>query len=160
MNTRSIKECDHNSSGRKQMDLEFFLISSRNRRYLSDSLTKFWPKNLPYIIMQYWWHIFQRTHNCLSMFLTDVHLRVVTETTRQICAGLAYLHIRCGGTVRCSISTHGFDYSKPALMDRCTNWNWTAYWTKSRTTDTQLRHKSKISEKLGRCGRQNMLCRT
>jgi hypothetical protein len=26
-----------------------------------------------------------------------------------------------------------------------------------RTTDTQWRHKSKISEKLGRCGRQNML---
>ena len=25
-----------------------------------------------------------------------------------------------------------------------------------RTTDTQWRHKSKISEKLGRCGRQNM----
>ena len=29
--------------------------------------------------------------------------------------------------------------------------------TDSRTTDTQWRHKSKISEKLGRCGRQNML---
>ena len=28
---------------------------------------------------------------------------------------------------------------------------------KARTTDTQWRHKSKISEKLGRCGRQNML---
>ena len=27
----------------------------------------------------------------------------------------------------------------------------------SRTTDTQWKHKSKISEKLGRCGRQNML---
>ena len=27
----------------------------------------------------------------------------------------------------------------------------------SQTTDTQWRHKSKISEKLGRCGRQNML---
>ena len=27
----------------------------------------------------------------------------------------------------------------------------------SRTPDTQWRHKSKISEKLGRCGRQNML---
>jgi hypothetical protein len=27
----------------------------------------------------------------------------------------------------------------------------------SRTMDTQWRHKSKISEKLGRCGRQNML---
>ena len=27
----------------------------------------------------------------------------------------------------------------------------------SRTTDTQWRHKSKISEKSGRCGRQNML---
>ena len=27
----------------------------------------------------------------------------------------------------------------------------------TRTTDTQWRHKSKISEKLGRCGRQNML---
>ena len=27
----------------------------------------------------------------------------------------------------------------------------------ARTTDTQWRHKSKISEKLGRCGRQNML---
>ena len=26
-----------------------------------------------------------------------------------------------------------------------------------RTTDTQWRHKSKISEKLGRCGRQNIL---
>ena len=30
-------------------------------------------------------------------------------------------------------------------------------WTGPRTTDTQWRHKSKISEKLGRCGRQNML---
>ena len=29
--------------------------------------------------------------------------------------------------------------------------------SKARTTDTQWRHKSKISEKLGRCGRQNML---
>ena len=28
---------------------------------------------------------------------------------------------------------------------------------RSRTTDTQWRHKSKISEKLGWCGRQNML---
>ena len=28
---------------------------------------------------------------------------------------------------------------------------------RTRTTDTQLRHKSKKSEKLGRCGRQNML---
>ena len=28
----------------------------------------------------------------------------------------------------------------------------------TRTTDTQWRHKSKVSEKLGRCGRQNMLC--
>ena len=27
----------------------------------------------------------------------------------------------------------------------------------TRTTDTQWRHKSKISEKLGQCGRQNML---
>ena len=27
----------------------------------------------------------------------------------------------------------------------------------ARTTDTQWRHESKISEKLGRCGRQNML---
>ena len=27
----------------------------------------------------------------------------------------------------------------------------------ARTTDTQWRHKSKISEKMGRCGRQNML---
>ena len=31
-------------------------------------------------------------------------------------------------------------------------------WTPApRTTDTQWRHKSKISEKMGRCGRQNML---
>ena len=30
-------------------------------------------------------------------------------------------------------------------------------WVCARTTDTQWRHKSKISEKLGRCGRQNML---
>ena len=30
-------------------------------------------------------------------------------------------------------------------------------YSKARTTDTQWRHKSKISEKLGRCGRQNML---
>ena len=29
--------------------------------------------------------------------------------------------------------------------------------SQTRTTDTQWRHKSKISEKLGRCGRQNML---
>ena len=28
---------------------------------------------------------------------------------------------------------------------------------RTRTTDTQWRHKSKISEKLGQCGRQNML---
>ena len=31
------------------------------------------------------------------------------------------------------------------------------FGSKPRTTDTQWRHKSKISEKLGRCGRQNML---
>ena len=31
------------------------------------------------------------------------------------------------------------------------------WYAPSRTTDTQWRHKSKISEKLGRCGRQNML---
>ena len=34
------------------------------------------------------------------------------------------------------------------------------FWLESlqpRTTDTQWRHKSNISEKLGRCGRQNML---
>ena len=30
-------------------------------------------------------------------------------------------------------------------------------YSQSRTTDTQWMHKSKISEKLGRCGRQNML---
>ena len=30
-------------------------------------------------------------------------------------------------------------------------------WFKPRTTDTQWRHKSKISESLGRCGGQNML---
>ena len=30
-------------------------------------------------------------------------------------------------------------------------------WAKSPTTDTQWRQKSKISEKLGRCGRQSML---
>ena len=30
-------------------------------------------------------------------------------------------------------------------------------WLRARTTDTQWRHKSKISETLGRCGRQNML---
>ena len=30
-------------------------------------------------------------------------------------------------------------------------------WSKARTTDTQWRHKSKISEKLGQCGRWNML---
>ena len=30
-------------------------------------------------------------------------------------------------------------------------------WCVSRTMDTQWRHKSKLSEKLGRCGRQNML---
>ena len=29
--------------------------------------------------------------------------------------------------------------------------------SRSRTTDTRRQHKSKISEKLGRCGRQNML---
>ena len=32
-----------------------------------------------------------------------------------------------------------------------------AYQIDTRTTDTQWRHKSKISEKLGRYGRQNML---
>ena len=30
-------------------------------------------------------------------------------------------------------------------------------WWRARTTDTQWRHKSKISEKMDRCGRQNML---
>ena len=30
-------------------------------------------------------------------------------------------------------------------------------WVVPRTTDTQWRYKSKISEELGRCGRQNML---
>ena len=34
---------------------------------------------------------------------------------------------------------------------------WRYKSARSRTTDTQWRHKSKISEKLGRCGRQNML---
>ena len=34
---------------------------------------------------------------------------------------------------------------------------WKREYLSSRTTDTQWRHKSKISEKLGRCGRQNML---
>ena len=33
---------------------------------------------------------------------------------------------------------------------------WKKY-SRARTTDTQWRHKSKISEKLGWCGRQNML---
>ena len=32
-----------------------------------------------------------------------------------------------------------------------------ALWYCPRTMDTQWRHKSKISEKLGQCGRQNML---
>ena len=31
------------------------------------------------------------------------------------------------------------------------------YWAHPRTTDIQWRHKSKKSENLGRCGRQNML---
>ena len=31
------------------------------------------------------------------------------------------------------------------------------FWTGARTTDTQSRHKSEISEKLGRCGIKNML---
>ena len=30
-------------------------------------------------------------------------------------------------------------------------------WAQARTTDTRWQHKSKISEKLGRCGRLNML---
>ena len=30
-------------------------------------------------------------------------------------------------------------------------------WSETRTTDTHWRHKSKISKKLGRCSRQNML---
>ena len=34
---------------------------------------------------------------------------------------------------------------------------WQSHASLSRTTDTQWRHKSKISEKLGRCGRQNIL---
>ena len=37
-------------------------------------------------------------------------------------------------------------------------WMWLhTAWPDPRTTDTQWRHKSKISESLGRCGRQNML---
>ena len=35
--------------------------------------------------------------------------------------------------------------------------NLRCHWNRARTTDTQWRHKSKISEKLGQCGRQNML---
>ena len=38
-----------------------------------------------------------------------------------------------------------------SLFDFFQVWFWT------RTTDTQWRHKSKISEKLGWCGRQNMI---
>ena len=34
---------------------------------------------------------------------------------------------------------------------------WCMDWVGPRATDTQWRHKSKITEKLGRCGRQNML---
>ena len=35
--------------------------------------------------------------------------------------------------------------------------NFVSCCVRARTTDTQWRHKSKISENLGRCGRQNML---
>ena len=36
-------------------------------------------------------------------------------------------------------------------------WQVCGRYAQPRTTDTQWMHKSKISEKLGRCGRQNML---
>ena len=45
-------------------------------------------------------------------------------------------------------------YMKEALMLMTQLFQWKSV---SRTTDTQWRHKSKISEKLGQCGRQNML---
>ena len=46
---------------------------------------------------------------------------------------------------------------------KLSTYNWIKNWipwsgtSEPQTTDTRQRHKSKISEKLGRCGRQNML---
>ena len=45
------------------------------------------------------------------------------------------------------------------LKKSSVTWSWKDNGVTSRTTDTQWRHKSKISEKMGRCGRQNMLPR-
>ena len=43
------------------------------------------------------------------------------------------------------------------LIKSCSRLSESEIWTCTRTTDTQWRHKSKKSENLGRCGRQNML---
>ena len=43
------------------------------------------------------------------------------------------------------------------LIDTDFSLFWDQELSRSRTTDTQWRHKSKMSEKLGRCGRKDML---
>ena len=53
-------------------------------------------------------------------------------------------------------SSEGFHHHF-MIVWKCSFYTFSVLTVKSRTMDTQWRHKSKISEKLGRFGRQNML---
>ena len=66
-------------------------------------------------------------------------------------------------TSLCAVPTLFFTHFTYSLWCHIINEQMKIFWIfvlnawYSRTTDTQWQHKSKISENLGRCGRQNML---
>ena len=67
--------------------------------------------------------------------------------------------IQCHVLLRVPIFFHSETWFECSHESRWAWCNWRTIWQplKPRTTDTQWRHKSKKSENLGRCGKQNML---
>ena len=109
-----------------------------------------------------WGQVWRIGKKCLKLFCKHVHLWQF-----QINIFVKWIKLNCRLTLRSTLS-----FLPPRMIIHVVwGYSWALVrktlflifqksnnqWLSTRTTDTQWRHKSKISEKLGRCGRQNML---
>ena len=93
-------------------------------------------------------------YSCLLIGVISDYLLIRNSSKKwPIYSGYSLLITAYFGSMNCILWIKSSSYQKLNAGGSCKSLPHSG----TRTTDTQWRHKSKISEKLGRCGRQNML---
>ena len=93
-------------------------------------------------------------YSCLLKGVISDYLLIRNSSKKwPIYSGYSLLITAYFGSMNCILWIKSSSYQKLNAGGSCKSLPHSG----TRTTDTQWRHKSKISEKLGRCGRQNML---